>query len=108
MSLSDPDPVWTAVRFVIVALSLAMIVFGVRVAVSRRFPSAWVRVARLTAGQQSQPVRLGGGQALLGACLLLQQAPFLIPMPFLAGLTLLVVALLLAVAGVGWFVLLRR
>ncbi|RLK24269.1 hypothetical protein DER29_2172 [Micromonospora sp. M71_S20] len=108
MSLSDPDPVWIAARLVIVLLSLALIVLGVRVAVSRRFPPAWVRVARLTASQRSHPVRVGGGQALLGACLLLQQAPFLIPMPFLAGRTLLVVALLLAVTGAGWFVLLRR
>ncbi|MEU4773415.1 hypothetical protein [Micromonospora sp. NPDC023644] len=108
MSPSDPDPVWTAARLVIVVLSLAMIVFGLRVAVTRRFPPVWARVARLTASQRLQPVRLGGGQALLGACLLLQQAPFLLPMPSLAGRTLLVVALLLAVAGAGWFVLFRR
>jgi hypothetical protein len=108
MSLNDPDPVWIAVRLVIVVLSLAMIVLGGRVAVSRRFPSAWVRVARLTASQRSQPVRVGGGQALLGACLLVQQAPFLFPMPHLAGVILFVVALLLALTAVGWFVLLRH
>ncbi|MEU2660982.1 hypothetical protein [Micromonospora sp. NPDC007220] len=108
MSLSDPDPVWIAVRLVIVVLSLAMIALGVRVAVSGRFPSAWVRVARLTASQRSQPARIGGSQALFGACLLVQQAPLLVPMPFLAGRTLFVVALLLAVTGAGWFALLRR
>lgn len=98
----------TAVRLVIVALSLAMIVFGIRVAVSRRIPVAWVRVARLTANQRSQPVRMGVCQALLGACLLVQQAPFLIPMPHPVGVALLVVSLLLALTAVGWFAVPRR
>ncbi|MER7333851.1 MULTISPECIES: hypothetical protein [unclassified Micromonospora] len=98
----------TTVRLVIVVLSLAMIGFGVRVAVSRRVPVAWVRVARLTARQRSQPVRMGVGQALLGACLLVQQAPFLIPMPHSVGVALLVVSLLLALTAVGWFAVPRR
>ncbi|BCL15081.1 hypothetical protein [Micromonospora sagamiensis] len=107
MSVTDPDPLWIAVRLVVVVLSLGMVVFGVRVAVSRRFPVAWVRAARLPASQRSQPVRIGGGQALIGASLLLQQAPFLVPMPYPVGAALFVVALLLAAAGVGWFVLRR-
>ncbi|SCL38107.1 hypothetical protein GA0074692_4900 [Micromonospora pallida] len=107
MSVTDPDPFWIAFRLVIVALSLAMVVFGARVAASRRFPAAWIRVARLPASQRSQPVRIGGGQALIGASLLIQQAPFLVPMPFPVGFALLVVALLLAGASLGWY-LLRR
>ncbi|GAB3188117.1 hypothetical protein FHX75_12926 [Micromonospora palomenae] len=107
MSVSDPDPLWIAFRLVIVVLGLAMVVLGVRVAVSRRFPPAWIRVGRLPASQRSQPVRMGGGQALVGASLLIQQAPFLIPMPFPVGAALIVAALLLAGAAVGWFVLRR-
>ncbi|MER5332416.1 hypothetical protein [Micromonospora sp. NPDC002717] len=107
MSVTDPDPVWIALRLVIVVLSLAMFVFGVRVAMSRRFPVAWVRAVRMPARQRSQPVRMGGGQALLGASLLIQQAPFLIPMSYPVGAALFVVALLLAGAAAGWFVLRR-
>lgn len=102
MSPDDPDPVWVALRV------LAVVVFGVRVAVSGRFPAAYARVARLTPGQRSRPVRVGGAQALLGAGVLAQQAPFLIPMPYPVGVALFVVALLLLAAAAGWFVLLRR
>ncbi|SCE70555.1 hypothetical protein GA0074696_0343 [Micromonospora purpureochromogenes] len=107
MSPSDTDPLLLAGRLVIVVVSLFVLVLGVRVAVSRRFPVAWVRVARLPASQRSQPVRIGGSQALLGASLLIQQAPFLIPMPYLVGRALFAVALLLLVVAVGWFVLRR-
>ncbi|TCB91262.1 hypothetical protein E0H26_25785 [Micromonospora zingiberis] len=104
MSVSDPDPLWTTLRLVLVILSLGLLAFGVRVVVSRSFPAAWVRITRMKARQQSQPVRIGGGQALIGASLLAQQAPFLIPMPTPAGGALLMLALLLAVAAAGWYV----
>ncbi|MEH0820912.1 MULTISPECIES: hypothetical protein [unclassified Micromonospora] len=105
MSLSDTDPLLVAGRLVIVVASLFLLVFGVRTAVSRRFSRAWLRFARPTNSQRSQPVRIGGGQALLGASLLVQQAPFLIPMPHGLGTALFAAALLLAVAALGWFVL---
>ncbi|MEV6691113.1 hypothetical protein AB0M35_06545 [Micromonospora sp. NPDC051196] len=104
MSVADPDPLWSALRLVIVILGLALLAFGVGVAVSRRFPVAWVRVTRLGATQQSQPVRIGGSQALLGGCLLAQQAPFLIPMPSAAARALFALALLLAGTAMGWYV----
>ncbi|MGB2570431.1 hypothetical protein ACPFP2_18565 [Micromonospora citrea] len=107
MSVNDPDPVWIAVRLVIVVLGFAMVVFGVRVAMSRRFPVAWVRAVRLPASQRSQPVRVGGGQALVGASLLIQQAPFLVPVSFPAGVALFGTALLFALAALGWFALRR-
>ena len=104
MSATDPGPWWTAVRLVIVILSLVVLVVGVRVVVLRRFPVAWMRLTRMGATQRSQPVRVGGVQALLGASLLAQQAPFLIPMPAPAGRSLFALALLLVAAAMGWYV----
>ncbi|MEU6072329.1 hypothetical protein [Micromonospora sp. NPDC047074] len=107
MSVTDPEPVWIALRLVIVVVNLGMIGVGVRVAVSRRFPARWVRAVRLPRKQRSQPVRIGGGQALVGACLLFQQAPFLVPMPHLLGRALFGLALFFAVTAMAWHVLLR-
>ncbi|MBQ0892057.1 hypothetical protein KBX37_02910 [Micromonospora sp. U56] len=104
--MTDPDPLWIALRLVIVVLSLVAVILGVRAAVSRRFPMAWVRGTRLTASRRSEPVRAGGGVALVGASLLIQQAPFLIPVPFAVGAALFAVALLLLMTAAGWFVLL--
>ncbi|GIJ34027.1 hypothetical protein ACIBQ2_20505 [Micromonospora sediminimaris] len=108
MTVDDPDPVWVALRLVSALLSLAVVVLGVRVAVTRRFPVVWVRAARLTESQRSQPLRRGGFLALLGASLLVQQVPLLAPVPAVAGRALFALALLLLVGAVGWFVLLRR
>lgn len=108
MTADDPEPVWVALRLVIVVLGFAWVILGVRVAVTRRFPMAWVRVARMTASQRSQPVRRGGFVALFGASMLVQQAPFLISVPFAVGRGLFAVALLLLASAVGWSVLLRR
>ena len=44
---------------------------------------------------------------MVGASLLIQQAPFLTPMPFPVGAALFVVALLLAAAALGWSILRR-
>ncbi|PSK66522.1 hypothetical protein B0E53_01538 [Micromonospora sp. MH33] len=107
MSPTDTDPLLVAGRLVMVVLSLSLLVFGVRVAVTRRFPRAWLRFARLTKSQRSQPVRIGGGQALSGGSLLIQQAPFLIPMPHSLGTALFAVALLLAATALGWCILRR-
>jgi hypothetical protein len=108
VTVDDPDPIWAALRAVSVVLSLVVVVLGVRVAVTRRFPMLWVRVARLTASQQSQPVRRGGFLALVGASLLVQQVPILAPVPVVLGRALFAAALLLLVSALGWFVLLRR
>lgn len=108
MSVDDPEPVWIALPLVIVVLGLVFVILGVRVAVTRRFPLAWVRVARLPASQRSQPVRRGGFLALLGASMLVAQAPFLIPMPHSVGRALFAVTLLLLMSAAGWSVLLRR
>ncbi|MEV1288426.1 hypothetical protein [Micromonospora sp. NPDC049679] len=108
MSVNDLGPEWIDLRLVIVVLGLVVVILGVRVAVTRRFPMAWVRGERLTASQRSQPVRHGGSVALLGAGVLVQQAPFLIPVPFAVGRALFAVALLLVMTAVGWSVLVRR
>ncbi|PWU52079.1 hypothetical protein DLE60_31790 [Micromonospora globispora] len=108
MSVNDLGPEWIALRLVSVVLGLVVVILGVRVAVTRRFPTAWVRIARLTASQRSQPVRRGGFSALLGTGLLVQQAPFLIPVPHAVGQALFAVALLLVVTAAGWFALLRH
>ena len=108
MSPSDTDPLLVAGRLVVVVVCLFQLVVGVRVAVTRRFPTAWVRLARLTASQRSQPVRRGGFLAMLSTGLLIQQAPFLISVPHAVGVALLAVALLLVVTAAGWFALLRH
>ncbi|MEU5788308.1 hypothetical protein ABZ754_11330 [Micromonospora purpureochromogenes] len=107
MSPSDTEPLLVAGRLVIVVVSLFALVLGVRVALSRRFPRAWLHFGRPTKGQRAQPVRIGGGVALVGASLLIQRAPFLIPTPFVLGAALLAVAMLLAASAAGWFVLRR-
>ncbi|MEV4712304.1 hypothetical protein [Micromonospora sp. NPDC049374] len=108
MTIDHPDPVWVALRTVSVLLSLVVVVLGVRVAVTRRFPIVWVRVARLTESQRSEPLRRGGVLALLGASLLVQQVPLLAPVPVVLGRALFALALLLIMGAMGWFVLLRR
>ncbi|GAB3853306.1 hypothetical protein GCM10029963_44340 [Micromonospora andamanensis] len=106
--VDDPDRVWVALRLVSVVLSIVVVVLGVRVAVTRRFPTVWVRVARLTESQRSEPLRRGGVLALLGASLFVQQVPSLVAVPVVGGRVLFALALLLLVTAVGWFVLLRR
>ncbi|MEV0155370.1 hypothetical protein AB0H57_16725 [Micromonospora sp. NPDC050686] len=108
MSVDDLDPVGFALRLIVVVLGLAMVTLGVRVAMTRRFPTAWVRGARLTVSQRSQPVRRGGFVALLGAGLLAQQAPFLAPVSVAVGRAMFALALLLVLTAVGWFMVLRR
>ncbi|WBB93763.1 hypothetical protein [Verrucosispora sp. WMMC514] len=108
MTMDDSDPVWAALRLVAAVLSLAVLLLGVRVAVTRRFPVCWTRAARLTERQRSQPLRRGGFLALCGASLLVQQVPFLAPVPVAVGRILFALALLLVVSAVGWFALLRR
>ncbi|MFI7646882.1 hypothetical protein ACIBTZ_12495 [Micromonospora sp. NPDC049460] len=108
MSMDDPDPLMIALRMVIVVLSSASVVLGLRVAMSRRFPAAWIRLAHLTPSQQAQPVRLGSAQAMLGAGLLIQQAPFVISMPFPVGVALFAVSLALLLTAVGLSALLRH
>ncbi|MFV2105424.1 hypothetical protein [Micromonospora sp. LOL_015] len=58
--------------------------------------------------QRSHPIRNGGCQALIGAGLLIQQVPFLVPMPHWLGTALFVVALLVVFTALGWFALVRR
>ncbi|MET8120904.1 hypothetical protein [Micromonospora sp. NPDC005189] len=108
MSLYDEDPVTFALRVGVVVLSLGAVVLGVRVAVSRRFPAAWVRLARLKPGERSQPVQVGMAQAMIGAGLLVQQAPFFISMPLALGRALFAASLLLLLTAAGAFSLLRR
>ncbi|MBQ1076120.1 hypothetical protein KBX06_23615 [Micromonospora sp. C31] len=108
MNLDGEDPVTTALRLVAVVLGLATIALGVRVAGSRRFPAAWVRLARLTPSQRSQPVRMGSAQAMIGAGVVFQQAPFLFSVPYPVGVALFVVSLLSILAAAGSFALLRR
>jgi drug/metabolite transporter (DMT)-like permease len=108
MSLYDEDPVTIALRVGVVVLSLGAVVLGVRVAVTRRFPAAWVRLARLEPGERSQPVQVGIAQAMIGAGLLIPQAPFFISMPLPLGRALFAVSLLLLLTAAGAFSLQRR
>ncbi|WP_141714708.1 hypothetical protein [Micromonospora mirobrigensis] len=108
MSVDDPDPVALALRLVLVALGFGLVLIGGRVAVTRRFPVAWVRVAHLTAAQRSEPVRWGGTVALIGAGVLVQQVPSLASVPHPVGSVLFAVALLLVLGALGWWTLVRR
>ena len=107
MSLNDADPVLVAVRLVVAVISLVLLVFGVRAAVTRQLPRRQIHYGRSTAEQRLQPVRIGGGVALVGAGLLIQQVASLISMPSALGLALVGVALVLFVIAVGWFALRR-
>jgi hypothetical protein len=107
MSLGETDPMLVAVRLVVMVISLAVLFFGVRVAVTRRLPRRQIHFGRTTAEQRPQPVRVGGGVALMGASLFIQQVASLISMPFAVGLVLLLVSLVLVVTAVGWFALRR-
>ncbi|MFC0004367.1 hypothetical protein [Micromonospora siamensis] len=108
MSVDDPDPVALALRLVVVALGLGLVVLGGRVAVTRRFPVAWARVAHLTETQRSEPLRRGGSLALIGASVLVQQLPFLVSVPHAVGRALLAVALLLVLGAAACWALVRR
>ncbi|MEV4479897.1 hypothetical protein [Micromonospora coxensis] len=108
MSLDDGDPVLIALSLAAVVLGLAWVVLGVRVAVSRRFPAVWIRLARLTPSHRAHPVRMGCAQAMSGAGLVAFGATFLIPMPYTVGVALLAVYLLLLLTAAGSVVLLRR
>jgi hypothetical protein len=85
--VSDADPVMITLSLVTVVLCLGLITLGVCVAVFRRFPTVLPRVW-LPSSQRSQPVRIGGFQALSGLALLSIQAPVLIPMPYEIGMAL--------------------
>ncbi|AYF30538.1 MULTISPECIES: hypothetical protein [Micromonospora] len=108
MSLDDGDPVLTGLSLAAVVLGLAWVVLGVRVAVSRRFPAVWIRLARPTPSQRAQPVRMGCAQAMSGAGLVGFGATFLIPMPYPVGVALIAVYLLLLLTAAGSVALLRR
>lgn len=108
MSPDDGDPLLIALSLAAVVLGLVWVVLGVRVAVSRRFPAAWIRLARPTPSQQAQPVRIGSAQAMSGAGLVAYGATFLIPMPYPVGVALIAVFLLLLLTAAGSVALLRR
>lgn len=108
MILDDWDPAMIVLHVAVVLLGLASLLLGLRVVRSRRFPAAWIRLARLTPEQQAQPVRLGGGQALIGAALLAQQAPFVISMPAPLRMTLFAVSVALLLAAIVVSAAVRR
>ncbi|MGW5668472.1 hypothetical protein [Micromonospora sp. NPDC003776] len=107
MSAFDDDPVLGLLRLLAVALSLFLIGIGVRTAVARRFPPLWLRFGRPSRTPRTQPVRIGGSVALIGASLLLQQAPFLIRMPHALAGTLFMLSLALLITAAGWLALRR-
>lgn len=108
MSLSDTDPVWLAARLVIVVGGLLLVALGVRTAVTGRSPLSRVRFVGPTSHQRAQPIRNGGCQALIGTSALIQQVPYLFPMPHWLGVALFGAALLVVLAGLGWFIIVRR
>ncbi|MER7888888.1 hypothetical protein ABTX15_03590 [Micromonospora sp. NPDC094482] len=105
MSPSDTEPVLVAVRLVVAVVSLALLVFGLRAVILRRLPRRRFGFGRLSAEQRAQPVRIGGGVALVAAGLLVQQVASLVALPFAIKLCLFGVALVLFVTAVGWFAL---
>jgi len=108
MSVSDTDPVWLAARLVIVVGGLLLVALGVRTAVTGRSPLSRFRFVGPTSRQRAEPVRNGGCQALIGASVLIQQVPYLVPMPHGLGVALFGLALLVVLAGLGWFIMVRR
>ncbi|MFC3503684.1 hypothetical protein ACFOOK_22295 [Micromonospora krabiensis] len=102
MDLSDP-PALIGVRLVVAVDGLALLLFGLRVALTRRLPRRRFGGRGVGSEEQPQPVRIGGGVALVGAALLVQQVAALATMPAAVGLALLGVALVLFVAAVVWF-----
>ncbi|MEU0546935.1 hypothetical protein [Micromonospora sp. NPDC005979] len=108
MSLDDGEPVLIALSLAAVVLGLAWAVLGARVAVSRRFPTAWIRLVRPTPIQRARPVRMGCAQVMSGAGLVAYGATFLVPMPYAVGVALIAVFLLLLLTAAGSVALLRR
>ncbi|MEV0806515.1 hypothetical protein [Micromonospora sp. NPDC050200] len=106
--MSDANSVVVAFRLVLVVFNFLLFVFGVRLAVSQRFPITWARPAHPTESRQSRRVRVGVGVALVAASSLILEATSLIPMPFLISGILLAVALLVALGALGWFVVSRE
>jgi len=106
--MRDANSVLVAFRLVLVIFFFLLFVFGVRLAVSRRFPVTWARPAHPTESQQSRQVRVGVGVMLVAASLLILEGTSLIPMPFLISGILLAVAMLVAVAALAWFVVSRE
>lgn len=106
--MSDTDPVWSAARLAIVVAALHLVALGVRTAVTGRSPLSRFRFVGPTGRQRAQPIRNGGCQALIGASVLIQQVPYLVPMPHGLGVALFGLALLVIPAGLGWFIIVRR
>ncbi|MEU5903694.1 hypothetical protein [Micromonospora sp. NPDC047527] len=107
MNMAD-EPVMAALRLVAVGVGVAAVALGLKVAVSRQFPAAWIRLARLKPRHRAQPVRLGSFQAMIGAGLVIQQVPFLIDTSLPVGRALFAVSLLLLVTAAGTYAVLRR
>ncbi|MGK5739992.1 hypothetical protein [Micromonospora sp. URMC 103] len=100
------DIVLTALRVVLAVAGLVLIVAGVRIAVTRRLPRRF-RIGRPPADQRPQPVRVGGGVALVATGLLIQQVAQLVPMPRALAMGLILTALAVTLVAVGWFALRR-
>ncbi|MEU6203035.1 hypothetical protein ABZ814_05535 [Micromonospora musae] len=101
------DTVLLSIRVVIAVVSLAVLLTGVRIAVTRRFPRPRLRLGRPPTGRRPQPVRVGGGVALVAASLLVQQAAQLLPVSRPVGIAMSLAALVIAIVGVGWFAVRR-
>lgn len=105
MNLIVTDPVSVVLRLVLAVVSLFLLVFGTRVAVTRRFPRPrLLRFGDPETNPRPQPVRIGGTIAFVGASLLMQQTWFLLPVPRPVQGALSLAAVLAILAGTGWFV----
>ncbi|MFI7430173.1 hypothetical protein ACIBPB_24530 [Micromonospora sp. NPDC049836] len=106
--MSDANELLVAFRLGLVIFFVLLFVFGVRLAVSRRFPVTWARPAHPTESELSRRVRGGVGVLLVAASGLIVAATSLIPMPNLIAGMLGVAVLLVALAALRWFVVSRE
>jgi hypothetical protein len=108
MNPLDSDAVWFAFNLVVIVFCLSALVFGVRLAVTRRVPRLMVRFG--VSAEQSPPpqfARFGGCVAFFATSLLIQQAAFLLPLQRPVGIALSGTALVVILAGIGWLAVRR-
>lgn len=103
----DADWVWLAFHLGLATIGVFLLVMGTRAVVTRRLPRPRLRFGDQESNRLPQPVRIGGLVASVGAMLLLQQAWFLLPVARPAGFALSLLAFLVMVGGVAWFVMRR-
>ncbi|AYF30541.1 MULTISPECIES: hypothetical protein [Micromonospora] len=103
MSLRDTNGTFVAIQLALAALGVLLLVFGLRLAVTRRPYKVESSSGQPTSSEQIQAFRLSSGIALLGAGLLAGQVVVALDMPYLGQYVLFGVALLTTLGAVGLF-----